>query len=652
MPTFRSFSGRGCAWIGSLDPRGFRDVSTRHDYPSSRRLLSYLSSSSDLDALIQQIKLSLHNQLASCLPKIGTKPNSFLRLPPPILVHIAGFLELQHRLSLAFACAGAKRALFAAPQLWNRAHPFFTESTSKESVPRILVRLIKLAQTSHFYPTLPLGYSVLIQGASLLVADDPRRVVYACQTVFREASSINLTVNLGRRWSNTTSSTIPSPGWLFLGSNILLLPNPKLETLSIRLTGTGLSLEADWHHRRLPLDMLGSNPGALTTLTLRGVSLFGALKTASPPSTIPALSNLRTFNYVAMGRTLGDLEVRFVLTMLPRLENLGLGFGAFELQPDGDVAQADIGANQIQRVGLAGFAIGGLKLLDFFHAATSIHAKFTDGGREPAHHPVRWIDCDNIHVQIRVESMMIVGRQDGRYFEFCSPWKRSHATILSPFFIIATRVTCITIREDCWEDALVVFPDMTSLRDMGIVLMTCSETRGPFRSPENVDTVFTWSPAEGQATAKFPALESLRFLAGDSKSLVKCAAPFFRGPCSCDNGCTFSLRDMMSFVHRILLPGQRIRRIVLHTISAIVDLDLASAMSDVLQVAEDLDVQFGIPPGTDFIFGDDKRSKWSYHLPAYAAETSEDDSLFSLSPQVRYDGTIESESFMGAILSR
>ena len=511
----------------------------------------------------------------------------------------------------------------------------FRESTTNESVPRILVRLVKLAQMSPFYPKLPLRYRVWIHGTSLLVADDPRRVVYACQTAFRNANSIDLIANLGQRWSKVSPRS-----WEFLCSNILPLPNPNLEQLTISIIASLIYSDADWHRRRLPLDMLGSNPGALTTLTLRGVSLFGALGTASP-SAIPALSNLRTFNYVAVGRTLEKLEVRFILTMLPQLENLGLGFEALKLELDGDAAQADLYANRIQRVGLAGFASGGVEILKLFSAATTIHAKFTDVDPEQAQHPAHWIDCDDIRVQMRVESIMVVGRQDGRYFEFqCSPWKRIEM-ILSPLVILAARITCITMREDCWEDAIDVFPDMTCLGDMGIILMTCSEMRSPFQPVrDKVDNVFIWSPAEGQAAAKFPALKLLRFLAGDSKGSNNCPASLVRDPCSCDNGCTFSLKDMLSFVHRILLPGQRIRRIILHKISAIVDLDLASAVSDVLQVAEDLDMQFGVPLGTDFVFGFEKRRKWSDHLPPYMAETSEDDSLLSLPPQARYDGTI------------
>ena len=81
--------------------------------------------------LIQQIKLSLHLKLAPFLRETGTKLVTFLHLPPPVLVHIAVFLELQHRLSLAFSSAKSKRALFSAPQLWNRVYPSFKLNTPK-----------------------------------------------------------------------------------------------------------------------------------------------------------------------------------------------------------------------------------------------------------------------------------------------------------------------------------------------------------------------------------------------------------------------------------------------------------------------------------------------------------------------------------------
>ena len=69
----------------------------------------------------------------------------------------------------------------------------------------------------------------------------------------------------------------------------------------------------------LPLDcdMLGSDPGTLNTLSLRGVSLLGVHGVTSPPK-IPALANLRTLDYVGMNRNLEELELRFILTTLPR----------------------------------------------------------------------------------------------------------------------------------------------------------------------------------------------------------------------------------------------------------------------------------------------------------------------------------------------
>ena len=143
-------------------------------------------------------------------------------------------------------------------------------------------------------------------------------------------------------------STEMPQAWSCLRTHVLLLPNPKLAALSIwvveqpRLPGAGLARPYS-----LPADMLNSDPGALTTLTLQNVSLFEPLEPASRP-TIPALTHLRTFNYAAMGGTLRELELRFIVGMLPELENLGLGFQAFELEPDHD--DAGLPTNRIHRV--------------------------------------------------------------------------------------------------------------------------------------------------------------------------------------------------------------------------------------------------------------------------------------------------------------
>ena len=495
---------------------------------------------------MQQIISTLRSKLASLQQKVETKPNGFLRLPPPVLIRITVFLELRYRLSLAFTFAKAKSALFSAPQLWNRAHASLRLNTPKESVPRVLTSLMRLAQASHFYPTLPLHYRVTIQGASLLVAGDPRRVLYTCQSAFREATSITLTV-LGRRYPSTGTSQ----QWSHFCSSILALPNPRLEALSV-CTVEPRTSPADWSGWCLPSDMLDSDPGALTTLSLRGISLLGVLGEASPPI-IPALSNLRTLNYVTMNRPLGELELRFLLTLSPGLENIGLGFQAFEPQPAS--SDASLPANRIRRVGFTGFSGGSLELLRLFHHAASIRAIFSDAYSGQSRHFAHWIDCDDVHVQIRVESMMVVGRNRERDFEFYSSWKHVE-TSLSPLFVIADRISCISIREQCWEGAIEILPDMVSLKDLRILLMTCGETR---RSSRNVQNIFTWSPVEGQGTAKFPALESLRFLAGDLHGPARCPALYIGSRCSCDNGCTLSLRDIMSFIHRILLPGQRIR---------------------------------------------------------------------------------------------
>ena len=101
--------------------------------------------------------------------------------------------------------------------------------------------------------------------------------------------------------------------------------------------------------------------------------------------------------------------------------------------------------------------------------------------------------------------MTIDGRKDRCDFAFTS---RSSATDFSPLPVIAASITSITMRENRWAGMVEIFPEMARLKDMGIVLMTCPEFRGNMRSrSRDVHTIFLWSPAEGQVTDKFPALE-------------------------------------------------------------------------------------------------------------------------------------------------
>ena len=574
---------------------------------------------------MQQIKLSLHLKLTAIQHVIKTKPGGFLCLPPPVLIRIAVFLELRFRLSFAFASAKVKHALFSAPQLWNKAYPSFDIRTSEESLPRVLAGLMKRARASDFYPTLPLYYTAAIEGDNLLVADDPHRVLYACQTVFREASSITLVLDSGRNKFGIMVDPPPPPPWSCICSKILILPSPRLESLSISAVDSPI-LEPDPLGRYLPSNMLGSDPGALTTLSLRDVSLLGANGAASP-LTIPALSNLRTLNYVALYSTLEERELRFILAALPTLENLGLGFRYFQPQPDCDTV--GLPANRIRRLVLTGFSRGDIELLNVFNHAVSIRAEFS-AERKKAQHFAHWIDCDDVHVRIRAQSMMIVGRNDGRDFEFFSSW--AHAEMeLSPLAVIADRVTSLTLQEGPWAEAINRLLDLVSLKDLGIVLKSCFEI-------SSIRGIFMWSPAEGKPAAKFPALESLRFLARDSK-YGKCHQLQDWSPCLCR--CTLSLRDVLSFMHHILLPGQRVRRVILHRISAIVDVDLAGAICDLFRIAEDLEVRSDVPAGTAFAFGiHESWDPWPSCFPANMPEAPEDLSFFWLPPQVRFDGTL------------
>ena len=90
---------------------------------------------------------------------------------------------------------------------------------------------------------------------------------------------------------------------------------------------------------------------------------------------------------------------------------------------------------------------------------------------------------------------------------------------------------------------------------------------------------------------------------------------------------------------QILRPGQRIQRVVLHKVSALVDYDLASAVCDLFQIAADLDVQSDVPPGAEFcsLARDTPSNRHSFLLicPRH-------DRRFRSSPchhNVRYDGT-------------
>ena len=104
--------------------------------PVHDRLQSDVSFVSDQDDLIRQIKSSLRLQLASFEQETETRPSGFLRLPPPVLIRIAVFLELRYRLSLAFASAKVRRTLFSAPQLWNRAYPTVQDGARRRSLCR------------------------------------------------------------------------------------------------------------------------------------------------------------------------------------------------------------------------------------------------------------------------------------------------------------------------------------------------------------------------------------------------------------------------------------------------------------------------------------------------------------------------------------
>ena len=111
-------------------------------------------------------------------------------------------------------------------------------------------------------------------------------------------------------------------------------------------------------------------------------------------------------------------------------------------------------------------------------------ARFLGSDPGDAQHYARWIDCDDLHVQIAARGMMIDGRKDRCDFAFLS---RPAAENFSPLAVIAARITTITMREDCWADMVKGVPEMAGLKDMGIVLMTCPETRDNLRSPSSED---------------------------------------------------------------------------------------------------------------------------------------------------------------------
>ena len=182
------------------------------------------------------------------------------------------------------------------------------------------------------------------------------------------------------------------------------------------------------------------------------------------------------------------------------------------------------------------------------------------------------------------------------------------------------RIVSLTLPEELWERTVTKISPLPSLKDLGIVLTTCKEERD---RPEIYLSGLFVGGLDEPAQYPFPVLESLHLYSGEhlwkpQARRSPCAwfleeQYFALEPeeprerhCSCLAGLTISLTDVAHFIRTLPLShGQRLKKLILGGVSAVVDFEPAAAMVALLEVVDEVDgVEY--PPETlvKFVVGE------------------------------------------------
>jgi len=515
--------------------------------------------------------------------------------PTQALVIIAYYLQLQERVSLANSCRRIQAALYSEPSLWNRVGIFDTSFAHDRSMwlrLRQILRRAARATSRHLLVTMyPDTNSTSIQWS-----------------VIGEFLQSGTTLNL--------MAADPPPYWSGIynrqpiGQKVLIRdlfcdPSaaPHLERLSLAL---GTSQQGNtWI---LPSEFLCGNLGRLKSCRLQLVSLL-------PEFPYLAFANLREFSYFGVHSS--ELHTfRFLRTLIcsmPNLETLGLSQLGFS--HDGSLADsAPLDALNLRfvctqhiwcgAVELARLLINVSVVLYLDNTPSDVGSLFEVWPtedlalaiRDGQHHfqglPLREDAEDALSAAASKQSFQFSIWSTGA-------WTLSGLEKLSLADEHACRITLLSIHERQWESIFDALPHLPCLSVLSVVLSICAEERQSIGDDSGIfwsDMVAGQSPDTIGSPTRFLALKELNIYAGESLWLpVEERLCCLHGvktqlSCACVTGTTIALCDVADFIRRMpLVPAMRLKRVNLHGIEAIVDVEPGKALCDLLTIVDEVD---------------------------------------------------------------
>jgi len=544
-------------------------------------------------------------QLAIGRVSSGINVSSLYRLhlwPAELLVCMARHLDLSARVNFATVCSHIRSALLAEPSLWNTVSLRPAQDYHDEGLWNRAFNLFERAKAASE------GLHLSVRGPVQLT--NPH-VMHRLNQALDTVSTLCLEVHELRSADGLWIGAISSPI-----CDLFSRPNgaPQLRRLQLALPFRIIG-------PALPECFLGRVSGQLEECSLSNVKLTNGV-------VYGAFAGLRALTYFASrGFYMTADSLQRLLVSMPRLET----FGMASIQFDPGVNWAPYPCPRLRLVSLQDIEAGSVSLMEVFSPVPKV-ISILNKERDPALFAT--LPSNDVHMSLSWTDIRFSDDPSGLFqctngsLGRCRTvsFYRSMRFINIPHnhkgFAIMNdnihRIVSLTLPEELWEHVTDKIPLLPSLKDLAVVLGTCKDEReGILSNGLFVDRIAR------SVSSRFPTLERLHLYSGEHLWKPPAERPHCawflekqsfsleldeprEKHCSCLAGLTISLTDVTNFIQSLPLShGQRLKKLILGGVSAIVDIDPVMAMIALLELVDEVDsVEYPPEKLAKFVLGE------------------------------------------------